>query len=372
MPLVFIGHHDPRAARARVLRVPAQAGADGAVRLAAKAGAGRKVLALAPEEGLSPAEFRPVFEAFARELQKSDRAVFLVYPDDLKGEPDPAKEELRRRLSESVSPFAANCFDVRLTAAGAQAQTPPALVGRAEKPLDLFLEGIVAVKAARIADEEPEAAEGPDTDAGSEAAKGTEADEAPEADEGTEADQAAVDFAGDFAGAPSRKKAPKKRRVLSLGSEKRAKVPGEIVPESAAARSAAAEAPSGAPVRPLSLEEQLKHLDEGFSRTLLRLIDEKGMSDAECYKRANVDRKHFSKIRSDPAYRPSKMTALAFAVALRLTLPETVELLARAGYALSRASACDVIISYYIEKGDYDLFRINETLFTFDQALLGA
>ena len=123
---------------------------------------------------------------------------------------------------------------------------------------------------------------------------------------------------------------------------------------------------------PRELDDLLSNLDASFSETLLALIDERGMTDAEVYHRANLSRQLFSKIRSNRAYRPTKPTAVALAVALELDPLQAQDLLGRAGLALSRSSKFDVIVRFFLERGIFDVLRINEALFAYDQPLLGS
>lgn len=116
-----------------------------------------------------------------------------------------------------------------------------------------------------------------------------------------------------------------------------------------------------------SLEERIKHLDDSFSQYLLFLIDKKGVTDTEIYKKANIDRRLFSKIRSNKNYHPTKTTALALCIALELSLDETLDLLKKAGYTISHSSKTDIIVEYFINNKIYDIMKVNEALFYFGE-----
>ena len=119
------------------------------------------------------------------------------------------------------------------------------------------------------------------------------------------------------------------------------------------------------------LDDMLSQVDESFAQMLIRKIDEKHMTDAQCYNRANVDRRLFNKIKNIPDYKPSKQTALAFAIALELSLNETKDMLMKAGFALSHSSKADIVVEYCIMTGNYDIMEINQILFKLDLQPLG-
>ena len=149
----------------------------------------------------------------------------------------------------------------------------------------------------------------------------------------------------------------------------------DLFRKSSVCEDAAPCAPMSMPIeakpKPVSLKDLLKQADAGFTETLLKLIDKTGKKDSEIYKKANLSKQHFSKIRNNPDYKPTKQTAIALALALELDLEQTKDLIGRAGYALSNSSKFDLIIRYFIEQKNYNVVEINIALYEFDQSLLG-
>lgn len=156
----------------------------------------------------------------------------------------------------------------------------------------------------------------------------------------------------------------------AMSRRRKAELEYNILADEVCEESAEYEAPAPT-AAPRKLEDLMKEIDETFSEALIRLIDQKGLKDPEVYKKANIDRKFFNKIKNNKNYKPSKSTCVAFAIALELNLDETRDLIGKAGYALTHSSKFDIIIEYFILEGNYNTFEINEVLFTFEQPLIG-
>ena len=170
-----------------------------------------------------------------------------------------------------------------------------------------------------------------------------------------------------------RLKASRANRSEAPGEEDSVKVPRAAMPPSHVYDADIEDYSVAMPTRamPEKLSDWIKTQDDSFALMLLKLIDKKGMTDSECYKKANVSRKTFWKINNDPNYRPAKPTILAFAIALELDLDETEQLLKTAGFSLSHSNVFDMIIEFYIQNRIYDVYEINSALYQYDQVCLG-
>ena len=157
----------------------------------------------------------------------------------------------------------------------------------------------------------------------------------------------------------------------AMSRRRKAELEYNILADEVCEESAEYEAPAPT-AAPRKLEDLMKEIDETFSEALIRLIDQKGLKDPEVYKKANIDRKFFNKIKNNKNYKPSKSTCVAFAIALELNLDETRDLIGKAGYALTHSSKFDIIIEFFILQRNYNMFEINEVLFDFDQPSLGS
>ena len=159
---------------------------------------------------------------------------------------------------------------------------------------------------------------------------------------------------------------PQEQFLLAIGAK-------TAPPAESRAADTSPKAPKGFSfLKPKNLSQMVENPGESFSQALLKAIDERGLKDPQVYQKANLDRRLFSKIRGNAHYQPSKATALALCVALELSMEETEEMLKKAGLALSDCDAFDIILKFYIEQGNYNIYEINQALFAYDQPILGA